>query len=140
MGSTANTGSLARWLRRLARATPVAWLVGLQTFRIGVELALALLYHAGVVPLQMTIEGRNWDLLVGLSAAPVAWLAARGRPAIADLAAEKIQEVEPNFGKGSYLQVGENILIPHVSYAQANIGVQNLHSRFLISNMLSQLV
>jgi hypothetical protein len=53
--------------------------VGLQAFRIGVELALDLLYHAGVVPVQMTIEGRNWDILVGFSALPVAWLVARDR-------------------------------------------------------------
>jgi len=27
----------------------------------------------------MTFEGRNWDILTGISAVPVAWLAARGR-------------------------------------------------------------
>lgn len=65
--------------RGLAAATPVAWLIGFQVFRVGVELVLAMLYHAGVVPVQMTFEGRNWDILVGLTAAPVAWLAASGR-------------------------------------------------------------
>lgn len=65
--------------RRLALATPLAWLVGFQVFRVGVELCLVLLFHGGVVPVQMTFEGRNWDILVGLTALPVAWLAARGR-------------------------------------------------------------
>lgn len=65
--------------RRLALGAPLAWLVGFQVFRVGVELCLALLFQAGVIPVQMTFEGRNWDILVGLSALPVAWLAVRGR-------------------------------------------------------------
>lgn len=64
---------------RLIAQTPVAWLVGFQFFRVAVELVLVLLYHSGVVPVQMTFEGRNWDILVGLTALPVAWLLARGR-------------------------------------------------------------
>lgn len=65
--------------RRIAVGTPLAWLVGFQVFRVAVELVLAMLHHAGVVPVQMSLEGRNWDILSGLAAAPVAWLAARGR-------------------------------------------------------------
>lgn len=65
--------------RRLALETPLAWLIGFQVFRVGVELCLALLYHAGVIPVQMSFEGRNWDILVGLTALPVAWLASRGQ-------------------------------------------------------------
>lgn len=65
--------------RRLALQVPLAGLIGFQVFRVGVEICLALLYHGGVVPEQMTFEGRNWDILVGLSALPLAWLAARGR-------------------------------------------------------------
>jgi len=30
-----------------------------------------------LVPVQMTFEGRNWDIVSGVSAAAVAWLAAR---------------------------------------------------------------
>lgn len=65
--------------RALAAGTPVAWLIGFQVFRVAVELVLAMLYHGGIVPVQMSFEGRNWDILVGLTALPVAWLAARGR-------------------------------------------------------------
>jgi hypothetical protein len=65
--------------KRLAHATPIGWLIGVQVFRVAVEVTLALLYHSGVVPVQMTFEGRNWDILVGLTALPVAWLAGHGR-------------------------------------------------------------
>lgn len=65
--------------RRLALATPIAWLIGFQAFRVGVEICLSLLYHAGIVPAQMTLEGRNWDMLTGLTALPMAWLWSRGR-------------------------------------------------------------
>jgi hypothetical protein len=65
--------------RRLALETPLAWLVGLQVFRVGVEVCLALLHHVGIVPVQMTFAGQNWDILVGLTAVPIAWLTAQGR-------------------------------------------------------------
>src|SRR6266404_5908199 len=65
--------------RQLARNTPMAWLVGFQAFRIPVEIFLDWGSHEGLVPPQMTFESRNWDILTGISAVPVAWLAARGR-------------------------------------------------------------
>ena len=58
---------------------PVAWLIGFQAFRIPVEVFLHQGFVAGVVPVQMTWEGRNFDVLTGLAAVPVAWLAAKGR-------------------------------------------------------------
>jgi hypothetical protein len=64
---------------RLVAGAGVPWLVGFQAFRVVVEIALAQLHHAGAVPVQMTFEGRNFDIITGLSALPVAWLAARGR-------------------------------------------------------------
>lgn len=60
-----------------ARATPVAWLIGFQSFRIAVEILLHQGYLAGFVPPQMTWVGRNWDILTGLTAVPVAYFAAR---------------------------------------------------------------
>ena len=60
-----------------ARATPVAWLIGFQSFRIVVEILLHQGYLAGFVPPQMTWVGRNWDILTGLTAVPVAYFAAR---------------------------------------------------------------
>jgi hypothetical protein len=64
---------------RLIAGAGLAWLVGFQAFRIVVEIALAQLYHAGALPVQMTFEGRNFDIASGASALLVAVLAARGR-------------------------------------------------------------
>ena len=64
---------------RLAQSTPLYWLIGYQAFRIAVEIFLAWGAHSGIVPPQMTIEGRNWDLVTGLTAIATAWLAAKGR-------------------------------------------------------------
>jgi hypothetical protein len=58
----------------LLRRTPAAWLVGLQSFRVIVELVLWALALQGRAPLLLTFEGRNADILVGLTALPVAWL------------------------------------------------------------------
>jgi hypothetical protein len=63
--------------KTLAASTPRAWPIAAQTFRVAVELALFALYEAGRAPLQITFEGRNLDVLVGLSAPVVAWLVAR---------------------------------------------------------------
>ncbi len=71
--------TVSRLGERLAIQTPLAWLVGFQIFRIAVEIGLALLHYAGIVPVQMTFEGRNWDILSGLVAVEVAWLASRRR-------------------------------------------------------------
>lgn len=60
-------------LGRLLGDTPLHWPVAMQTFRIGVELAFWGLFAAGGAPSQVTFEGRNFDVLVGLSAPLVAW-------------------------------------------------------------------
>jgi hypothetical protein len=48
------------------------------SIRVIVEIVLALLYHQGLVPVEMTFEGRNFDILSGLSAGLIAFLAFRG--------------------------------------------------------------
>jgi hypothetical protein len=48
--------------------TPVAWLIYLQTFRIAVELLLWNGYRGGALPVEMTLVGRNFDILAGLTA------------------------------------------------------------------------
>lgn len=42
--------------------------VGLQSFRIVMEIILYLLYRDGLIPQILTFEGRNFDIVVGLSA------------------------------------------------------------------------
>ena len=64
---------------RLVAEAGIVWLVGMQAFRIAVEIFLDWGHRVNLVPVQMTFEGRNWDIVSGVSAAVVAWLAAKGR-------------------------------------------------------------
>ena len=64
---------------KLIGSPGLAWLIGLQVFRVAVEIFLDLGYRAGFVPVQMTLEGRNWDVLTGLTALPMAWLVAKDK-------------------------------------------------------------
>ena len=58
---------------QLIRSAPPQWLILPQAFRIVVELLLLLAFLAGKLPEQMTLEGRNWDILSGLLALPVGY-------------------------------------------------------------------
>lgn len=49
------------------------WPIYLQSFRILVEIALWLLVRHGSLPVQMSFEGRNFDVLTGLLAVPVGY-------------------------------------------------------------------
>ena len=55
---------------------PASWIVKMQGFRVVVELFLWWAFLDGSVPEQMTFEGRNFDILAGLTAPLVAswWL------------------------------------------------------------------
>lgn len=53
-------------------------LIAFQAFRLPVELFLHALYDAGIAPIQMTYSGLNYDILTGLSAPLLAYLAWRG--------------------------------------------------------------
>ena len=57
------------WLQR----TPPQRLVYLQAFRILVECMLWLYVVRGLIPVQMSFEGRNFDVLSGLFAIPVGY-------------------------------------------------------------------
>lgn len=52
---------------KVALALPVAAVVLLQAFRIGVEFLLHRLYLEGTVPVEMTWSGRNFDIISGLT-------------------------------------------------------------------------
>ena len=52
----------------ILHAVPLALLVGMQAFRIPVEMLLHRLYSEGVVPVQMTWSGRNFDVVTGITA------------------------------------------------------------------------
>lgn len=64
---------------RLATGLGLTVLIGFQAFRVPLELVLFLLHREDIVPIQMTFEGINFDVLTGVFALAVAGLAARGR-------------------------------------------------------------
>lgn len=64
--------------RRELPARSLQLLTLLSTLRVPVELVLLWLYQHGQVPRLMTFEGRNFDIISGLTAPLVAWLAFRG--------------------------------------------------------------
>ncbi len=57
----------------LIREIPSSWLVYIQSFRILVEIFLWMLFAKNIIPVQMTFEGLNYDILIGLSAPLVAY-------------------------------------------------------------------
>lgn len=65
---------------RLARGVPLASLVGLQAFRLPLELVMHEAHVEGLMPAQMSYSGRNFDILTGITALLLAvWLRV-GRP------------------------------------------------------------
>ncbi len=76
-------GSLALGLSRvgyrLATGLPLAVLVGVQSFRLPLELAMHRAYSEGVMPVQMSYSGYNFDIATGVLAIVVALALATGR-------------------------------------------------------------
>lgn len=70
---------LSRVGETFARGLPIAWLVGAQAFRLPLELVMHQAALEGVMPREMSFAGYNFDIVTGVTAIPVAWLAARGR-------------------------------------------------------------
>jgi hypothetical protein len=64
---------------RLAAGLPLWVLVGVQGFRLPLELAMHSMYEREVMPGVMSYDGRNYDILTGITALVVAALVAFGR-------------------------------------------------------------
>jgi hypothetical protein len=64
--------------RYMALRFSLPLLIGLQTFRVGVELTLHELWVVGAVPHLLTLSGGNVEILIGLSAPAIAWISLRG--------------------------------------------------------------
>ncbi len=62
---------------QLARGLPLAALIGFHAFRLPLELVMHRAATEGTMPAQMSFGGSNFDIVTGLSAIVVAWLAAR---------------------------------------------------------------
>lgn len=69
--------ALTRYGRRLAAGVPLWALVGVQGFRLPLELAMHALYERGIMPVQMSYTGRNFDIVTGVAAIVVAALVQR---------------------------------------------------------------
>jgi hypothetical protein len=63
-----------RKFRMFLAHVPPQWLIYLQTFRLPVELFLWWLFLGHAIPKQMSFEGRNFDVLTGLSAPLLGYL------------------------------------------------------------------
>ncbi|HCM78108.1 MAG TPA: hypothetical protein DIS90_17115 [Cytophagales bacterium] len=61
--------------KELLSIIPPEVIIRLQVFRVVVELLLWLLFIQSLLPIQMTFEGRNFDILAGISAPFIAYLA-----------------------------------------------------------------
>ncbi len=59
----------------LVKALPKSWPVYYQTFRIFVEITIYYTFIAGIIPIQTTFEGYNYDILIGLTAPIIGYLA-----------------------------------------------------------------
>jgi hypothetical protein len=61
----------------ILQTVPPQWIVTMQSFRIFVELLIWFAFLANKLPVQMTAEGRNYDLLTGILALPAGYLLAK---------------------------------------------------------------
>ena len=66
------------FFRKFLAEIPLAPFTLIHVIRIPVEFVLLWLYQQGLVPVEMTFEGRNFDILSGITAPIVYFLAFRG--------------------------------------------------------------
>lgn len=71
--------ALTRYGRRLVAGVPLWALVGVQAFRLPLELAMHALYERGIMPVQMSYSGRNFDIVTGITAIAVALIVRRSQ-------------------------------------------------------------
>jgi hypothetical protein len=62
---------------RLVRGLPLWLLVGSQVFRFPLELVMHRAYVEGIMPVQMSYSGRNFDVVTGVTAGLLGWQLAR---------------------------------------------------------------
>ena len=74
--------TFSKTTKELLPFIPQKSLVGLQVFRVFVEIVLWLLFIQNIVPVQMSFEGRNFDVLTGISAPIAAYLLVNNRIAL----------------------------------------------------------
>jgi hypothetical protein len=63
--------------RQVATLSSFALIISIQSFRLPLELVMHHAATIGLMPSQMSYSGRNFDILTGALALPVAWISAR---------------------------------------------------------------
>jgi hypothetical protein len=64
--------------RLLARGLPLWALIGFHVFRVPLELVMQLAYIEGVMPVQMSYSGQNYDIVTGITAGVLGFWLVRG--------------------------------------------------------------
>lgn len=67
-------GSFTGKCKSLLRAIPPHWIMIMQAFRVPVELWLWFAFAKGLMPVQMTFEGRNYDMISGVLGLVAGWM------------------------------------------------------------------
>src|SRR5215470_18763220 len=62
---------------RIAASASFSWIIGIQSFRFPLELLMHRAATTGLMPIQMSYSGRNFDILSGMLAIVVAVVASR---------------------------------------------------------------
>src|SRR5262249_10358684 len=65
--------TFSKSFQEILNVVPPQWLVFIQSFRIVVEILLVAAFSKGLLPVQMTFEGRNFDIITGILALPVGY-------------------------------------------------------------------
>jgi hypothetical protein len=78
--------AFTRYGTRFVEGLPLWILIVGQSFRLPLELLMHRAANEGVMPLQMSYSGWNFDIVTGATAIPVAWWLARGHRAARSLA------------------------------------------------------
>ncbi len=66
--------SFSKTVKEILPHIPQQNIIKLQVFRFYVEVLLWALFASALLPVQMTFEGRNFDVITGVTALGVAWL------------------------------------------------------------------
>ncbi|MBS1491945.1 MAG: hypothetical protein JST55_00460 [Bacteroidetes bacterium] len=64
---------ISKRTNKILTAVPEEWLIYIQSFRIIVEILLWMLLLNNLLPVQMSFEGRNFDIIAGLTAPVIAY-------------------------------------------------------------------
>lgn len=65
--------------RDFLQYVPQRWMVLIQSFRIVMEIILLMLFIENIIPQQMSFEGRNFDILSGITALIVGYLVVKNK-------------------------------------------------------------